>query len=168
MKKAFTLIEILVAATIFSIAVLASFSIFFTTSSFQTKTRVTRDITQAGRFFMEAVSREVRMADKIEVLDNRNALKIINYDEENREGYKIYQINSNNDKIIAKVKEPTEQTPGLFQDVTTPDVKVNSLTFKAQGNNGVLIELTIQQTHTLKPGEQGIITLKSVVYKRDY
>lgn len=77
-SRAFTLIEILVASTLFSFAVLTVTSLFFTLNISHTRTNAIRSTTQETRFFIEEVVREIRLADpeqnSVEVISNPSAL----------------------------------------------------------------------------------------------
>jgi len=162
----FTLIEILVASFIFVVAVLASFSAFYSTTSYQAKTKVVRETTQEARNVIETLTREIRLADGVEVLNldgtscsnNCPVLKITKDGVDKK--YK-YNSDNNNNKIILDTTLPA--------DVTTNNVNVSNLSFTKTSDGGIQIQLTIKEKQQyVKMAEKGVITLKTTVYKRGY
>lgn len=61
-SRGFTLIEILIAAVIFAAVVSIALGVFTTSSSIQTTTEIMRNTSEGGRYALEAMAREVRLA----------------------------------------------------------------------------------------------------------
>jgi len=64
-QKGFTLVEVLVAMAIFSIAVILIFSIYFTSQKFYQKTETKAEILQNARVVLERMTRELRQTQDI-------------------------------------------------------------------------------------------------------
>jgi len=167
LSYSFTLIEILVASFIFVVAVLATFSAFYSTTSFQAKTKVVRETTQEARNVIETLTREIRLADGVDVLDSSDlpcsldspcpVLKIT------KDGVdKKYKNDSGSHKIILIL----DSTSAV--DVTTTNVYVSNLSFTKKSDGGIQIQLTIKEKQYAKMAEKGVITLKTTVYRRGY
>lgn len=165
MKKAFTLIEILVATFIFSLTVLIAFSAFYSTTSFQSKTRILRDTTQTARNVMETITRDVRLADSIETLNSSDGpcssscstLRITKGSQT-----KKYRVTGTQISLWIGVYEYE-----LTDHLTVQPANTFSLT---TGGTGVQIQLTVkeEQAAPKKMTEKGIITLQTTVYRRGY
>lgn len=78
-KRAFTLIEIMVATTIFAIAIVMVTASFGMANKWQKQVKANREIAEAGRFAMEKISRDARTAKKTE--NNNSVLRITNQDD---------------------------------------------------------------------------------------
>ncbi|MBX4187901.1 MAG: prepilin-type N-terminal cleavage/methylation domain-containing protein [Candidatus Doudnabacteria bacterium] len=59
-QKGFTIIEAIVAASVFAIAIVSSLGVYIATLQLDQKSRAERDVLQNGRFIMEYLSKEIR------------------------------------------------------------------------------------------------------------
>uniref|UniRef100_A0A7V3N5P4 Type II secretion system protein n=1 Tax=candidate division CPR3 bacterium TaxID=2268181 RepID=A0A7V3N5P4_UNCC3 len=178
----FTLIEILVASFIFVVAVLATFSAFYSTTSFQAKTKVVRETTQEARNVVETLTREIRLADGVELSGIPKSVEDIlggcvppsveppkqcpgiAITKDNQKKY--YYLDKTNHKILLR-EESNGQLSGQSSDVTSDNVDVEYFQV-SQDSNGWTIILTIKEKQVAKMAEKGVITLKTTVYRRGY
>lgn len=64
-KKGFSIVEVLVTATIFSLAVVLVFSIYLVSQKFYQKSELEAEILQNGRVILERITREIRQTPEI-------------------------------------------------------------------------------------------------------
>jgi prepilin-type N-terminal cleavage/methylation domain-containing protein len=174
----FTLIEILVASFIFVVAVLATFSAFYSTTSFQAKTKVVRETTQEARNVVETLTREIRLADGVELSSVPGTFSGcvppsakppkqcpgIAITKDNQTKY--YYLDNDNHKILLR-EESNGQLSGQSSDVTSDNVDVEDFKVSQDSNEWTII-LTIKEKQAAKMAEKGVITLKTTVYRRGY
>ncbi|MCX6806953.1 MAG: prepilin-type N-terminal cleavage/methylation domain-containing protein [Candidatus Berkelbacteria bacterium] len=165
MKKAFTLVEILVATFIFAITVFIAFSAFYSATSFQSKTTAVRETTQAARNLMETISRDIRLADSGGIATGCNiGVECSNLQITKNGVTKTYSFDA------------VSYQANLDSIGITSGVYVDNLSFAGIDNNeptdgkadGVMIRLTIKEKQQSKLTEKGIITLNKRVYRRGY
>lgn len=89
-NNGFTLVEMLVSLGIFSLVIMLTVGIFVSGSSSQRKAIELYAVQREGSYLMETVSRELRMATNISVLDSDN---------QDGGGNNIGQQNNNNSSI---------------------------------------------------------------------
>lgn len=94
-RSGFTLIEIMVATTIFAIAIVMVTASFGMANKWQKQVKANREIIEAGRFAMEKISRDVRTAKKTE--NNNSVLRITNQDD----SVIIYSVDNPVSKILS-------------------------------------------------------------------
>lgn len=76
-KNGYTLVEILVSATIFVVIVGVGVATFSSASGFESKTRALREVNQASRFAMETIERDVRNANGTTIFYNNKRVSNI-------------------------------------------------------------------------------------------
>lgn len=115
-RRSFTLIEIIVATTIFAIAIVMVTASFGMANKWQKQVKANREIAEAGRFAMEKISRDVRSAKAIEVSSDASILTITNQDGSTIL-YSIDPINKtlnyNTSQLIDSSKVIVENDPGV-------------------------------------------------------
>lgn len=79
--RGFTLIEVLIASAIFVILITTVVATFGFSSDLQNKTLAIREASQSARFIIEAIARDIRLADSFEIIDNQK-INIIKNNEE--------------------------------------------------------------------------------------
>lgn len=187
-QKGFTLIELLVAAFIFVIAITLSVGIFTTSSGVQSKTEVLRSTSQTGRYILEAITREVRLAESFEIMtdlsgnysvnstNNRvgNFLKTVSRDPiSGTLTTKVFTLVTEND--LGKVKVQTNG--GQFQDISPSVINVTNLNFEgyvptmgSQKQPFVTIDLKVKHTASIKgrAAEKAEETLRTTINQRNY
>jgi len=134
-NKGFTLLEILVAATLFAVAVGAISSLFVTSLRGQRNIIAQQNLVDNMRFALEHMARQIRMAQRDEgvcasVDDNAfystggSSLSFKDF-----EGDCVtYRKESGSTKI------EVDSGSGTFLDMTSDDIKINVLDFSVQGS----------------------------------
>lgn len=171
MRKSFTLIEVLVATFIFSMAVLVVFSAFYSSTSYQAKTRVVQETTQAARNALEQIARKIRAADPdaVKVYTNTGEVcelgRDCDYIQINNEKY--FRDSSNSQLVYCRID--TDCSSGKYNYLTPSSVAVTQFSLRHTSDDGIRITLTVRQKkQNVKVAEKGIIVLQTTIYKRRY
>lgn len=108
-KNGFTLVEILIATSIFVVLVATVVATFGFGSDLQSKTLAIREASQNARFIIEAIARDVRLADGFEISADQKSIEInkgnetITYslveDSDMGGGSVVYDDGINNEKL---------------------------------------------------------------------
>ena len=135
MKKGFTLFEIIIAITVFSIIISAFLGIFGSTFNSQKKSLNTAYLLSSISYVTEYVSRDLRMAqkdvlgncisnnDNFQVTHSGQGLKFLNYQGECHEIYV-----QDNVLIISR--------DGIAETLTPSDITVEDMNFYVTGEQG--------------------------------
>ena len=75
-ENGFTLIEVLIASAIFVILITTAVATFGFSSDLQLKTLAIREASQNARFIIEAIARDIRLADSFEISDDSKKIDI--------------------------------------------------------------------------------------------
>ncbi len=98
-KNGFTLIEVLISTAIFVVLIATVVSTFGLGSDLQNKTLAIRESSQNARFIIEAIARDVRLADSFRILDDGKTIEI--YKENETITYSIVNDIETNKGVIA-------------------------------------------------------------------
>ena len=135
MKKGFTLFEIIIAITVFSIIISAFLGIFGSTFNSQRKSLNTAYLLSSISYVTEYISRDLRMAqkdvsgvcissnDNFQITRSGRGLKFLNY---KLECHEIYM----QDDIL------TISRDGIAEDLTPSDISVDKMNFYVTGEQG--------------------------------
>jgi len=133
MKNGFTLLEVIVATAVFSIAVSAISALFVVSVKTQRNVLAQQDLIDNTRYAMEHISRQIRMARRDETgscvgkspytltSSSANTLTFIDY----RGDCLTYNVTGG--RINVKINA------GAPVDLTSDDIRVNSLYFEVNG-----------------------------------
>lgn len=138
--RGFTLIEIVVAATIFAVAVSAISSLFVASVRGQRNIVAQQNLADNTRFVLEQMSRQIRMAQRDEsgsctgeagatYTPSGTALAFIDY-RSNCITYELY---------LAKIRI-RQNTGQAFLDLTSDDIRVSRLNFDVRGRTAQDLE----------------------------
>jgi len=120
-SKAFTLVELLVAMTIF-IAVISVVVVIFTRAlEVQRRTFALQDVQDNARYVLEAIAREIRMADVVTGEGGYEELDIINYKGEEVK-FKWFLDEAQKQLKVKRGDEP-------YNSLTSEDVELTNLQF---------------------------------------
>ena len=142
-EKAFTLIEVLVAASILLIILGLGFNLMTTSLSLQRQTTETLDLQQSARFAMESITRDLRNATDVEII-NSHQLRF-------NDGVNWVQYRITNQQLI---RDENNSSSPVASNIT-------NLNFIKQG---FLIKIDL----TANKGEQQINLRSNVYLKRDF
>ncbi len=134
-NKAFTLVEILVAATIFSIAITIAIGLFVSAVQLQKYVLNYQQLLNQSSYFMEYMSRSLRMAEKAG--DSSCIISGKNY-ELTHSGEGIKFINSNNNEcweFFTESRQLKINKNGTVYDLTSTDLIVNSFNISVSGDS---------------------------------
>ena len=142
-KSGFTLIEMLVALSIFSFIMLAITGVFQVILRMQNNSLAANNLQESLRYAFENMSKEIRDAKKGAILtnvynDNSGVLKF-----ENKNGT-IISYELNNERLIARYKNGASIEKEGY--LTPKNIKVNSFVFFTNNQNSEqpLITLTVE------------------------
>lgn len=166
-KKAFTLIEMLIATFIFALAITMVMISFYFSSSFQSKNTSIRNTSQTARAVIDTLSRDVRYADNVSTVDTTDlkcpvssCLKIT------KDGHDSYYY----------LTGPTgagviNYSDGVSSSAATPsDINVTEFNFVGNSvnkDNSIRIYLVLYQIGA-KETESSLIAFDTRVAKRGY
>lgn len=122
----FTLIELIVAVFIFSVLVVIAGGSFVSALSLQRRALNIKKIEENGRFVLELMAREIRVANPINTPDNTcpSGISTLNF-EHPVNGSIIYSLSGN---------QVHRNVGGVDTIISNPDVEISRLTFCISGN----------------------------------
>jgi prepilin-type N-terminal cleavage/methylation domain-containing protein len=118
-KKGFTLIEMIVAVGVFTVAITISLASFLNITAIQRKTSAMRTINDNLNFSLEIMMREIRSGTNYKVGGGGTSLAIVNNYKKNI----VYSLNTVNNQI----ERSEEGGPAIA--LTAPEVKITKLFF---------------------------------------
>jgi len=132
MNKGFTIIELLTAMSIFSIAIVTATSLFISAMRGQLNATAQQNLIENTRFVIEQMSRQIRMAQRFDSAvgtcpaniffsDSGPTIKFIDY----KGNCVEYRVSAN--------KIQFNPGTGSFTDLTSDDIRVNNLYFLVEG-----------------------------------
>lgn len=134
-KNGFTLVETLIATAIFVVLVATVVSTFGFGSDLQSRTLAIREATQNARFIVEAIARDIRLADGFLILDDGKTIEIYKDDEiityslesdgQTDGGYIVYDDGINNEKLNNDTLN-INYSESSFQGVDDEEDKIQS------------------------------------------
>lgn len=130
----FTLVELLVAVMIFSIAIAGILGVFNYTVKSQSKVLDSQEVLDQASYVMEYMSRSVRMAKKDEAGACITAGK--NYDDPsgNSSSIKFWSYNEQCQKFYLDGDRLKEEKGGIVNFLTSSNLNVNSIKFNIAGD----------------------------------
>lgn len=155
-NKGFTLLELMVALTIFLMVLATAVSIFLTAVKSQREAFKVQDIQDSARYLMEAMLKELRMSHIISF--DSQTLKVIN-----QEGATIsYEFDNSNNRV----RKYDASFPG-GQDISATQVKTSG---KFSVMNGVYDQPRITINMSVKPASSNSpeVIIQSTVALREY
>lgn len=140
-NKGFSLVEIIIYLAIFSMISILVINSFITVMSAFNITRTNRDLVESGINSMERISREIRQADSIDVVNSNLTLGIL-------------QLNSKdefNNPVVIKISKDSSllniyKDNVLYGNLLSQNIILNNLVFRrieTTESEGVKIEMTI-------------------------
>jgi len=130
-NRGFTILELLVAVSIFSIAIVSATSLFISAMRGQWNAIAQQNLIENTRFVLEHMSRQIRMAQRLDSAVGTCPANIFFSDS----GPTIKFIDYKSDCIEYRVSANKIQlNPGTgFVDLTSDDIRVNNLYFLVEG-----------------------------------
>lgn len=128
MKKGFTLIELIVAVFIFSVLVTIAGGSFVSALNLQRRALKIKKVEENGRFILELISRELRVANPINTANNNCPVlggSYINFQHPVNGGIEYYIVNNQFNRAVN----------GVQSIISNPDVEVTRLIFCISGNS---------------------------------
>lgn len=119
-KRGFTLIEVLIASSIFAVIVIFAISTFSLNMKGQKQEKLSGNIIQSGQFIIENITREIRMAKEIKEI-TQDSFTIVSPKGENTETKKYYKNGSN---LALKINN------GSAQNFLPPPMELGSVKFE--------------------------------------
>ena len=188
-KGGFTLVEMLVAVSVFSVAVVAMFGLFITAVRGQEMSFASQELLDQASYSMEYMGRALRMASKesattkgdscldsgygnnYEIINGGNGIRFINH--LNNDKCQEFYLNSKNQLVEVISSDHKASNFGSPIPLTSPDLKVTNLKFSVSGESQndnlqplVTIILDIQKFQVL-PGYNPKIELQTSISQRN-
>lgn len=149
-RKAFTLIELLVSLTIFSFVVVMAIGALYSAQNYSAKAQESQVILDGLNFTMEIMSREIRYGTNF-YCDPNPSGDIPNSDQIGKNdcfgpelGKVLFlQPNNKTSRVVYYLDGRTikrkdfANSPATVEDVTSPDINVESFNFYVKGSNGI-------------------------------
>ncbi len=167
-NAAFSLIETLIAVTIFSILAMIAVKVFFTITKNQTKSTTTTDTYSQAQMIMKEISTTVRQARSINdgfTTADQLALKMNDF------SIIIYKVGASQE-LLRMLGTPADPSPTRL---TSDTIKIDRLTFKVTEAlttkpASVSISLTVSsaQNSSTKPQLKASTDLQSTIVLRSY
>lgn len=178
----YTLIEVLIAAGIFAIAMSMVMSTFSVNSNIQNQTKAIREASVSARYAVEAMAREFRLAANYEISNSEDSVTFYSYDESDVKNYRKYLLGqchsaSTNTAICVSFNGRD------YQPLTSPDINVSNVSQEGQklavfndrgsfttGTSQPFLEIKFTITTTLgkKLTEQFSQTIETTIASRAY
>jgi len=141
--KAFTLVELLVVLTIFSIALGSISGIFISGIHSQRKIMVDQEILSQMSYVLEYMGRAIRMAKKDDISFSGQTKSCLSGDKVNYEvsldqsQIKFRNYQNQCQSFYLSSNQIFEEKDGTSFSLTSPDLKINSLKFQVFGESQV-------------------------------
>lgn len=170
--RGFTIIELLVAMTIFSIAVVSATSLFISSMKGQRNTITQQNLVENTRFVLEQMSRQIRMAQRLDSAVGPCPANVFFSPSDSRILFIDYKGNCigygvSSNRIVM-------YSGGSFFDLTSNDIRVNSLYFFVEGRlpndikqPKVTIYINAANVLGVLPGGSSDIRLQTTVSARN-
>ncbi len=148
-KNGFTLIELVVAAFIFSILVMVAGGSFVSALSLQRRALNIKRVEENGRFILELMSRELRVANPITSSDSVCVTSVVDNISFQHPVNGMIQYSLNGTQIQRQVN-------GVDTIISNPDVEVVNLNFCISGNViGDDLQPRVTIVLSIRAGESG-------------
>jgi len=188
-SRSFTLVEIIVAAAIFSVATIIVFASFYSSVSYQAKTKAVRETTQEARSVMETLSRQIKYSSGIAFNFDNGTLTIMKTASGDATQSYSYTYSRKGERQgsqtnyyieVEKKNMANPNAPIITQRVTSERVTVDKfdvLQFYPDQQNckllgsckGMQILLVVSPANSpKKEAEKGTVVLRTTVYKTNY
>jgi len=164
-KKGFTLIEMLVAVSVFVVAVTSATAIIIATIRSQAKANIQRQTTQDARYALETITREVRMAtgtNKLQAITVSgpsyiSLANIPDYQDPSKYTRKIIQLKD------GRITIQTIQYPGPIISPEMPITSDNIYVTEFKAENTINYNLDLGET----PSRQPSVTISITTEQKD-
>lgn len=174
MKKdfGFTLMEMIVAAGIFSVVITIALAGFINILDMQKRADAIRTAYDNVDFIMEIMSREIRTGTEY-CKNGCNLLSDFNFTNANKDKTVTYRLNGNKIEIAVTVAGGIPPTDPDFDLFNPPNVEINNLEFKVTGISFVgdeiqpMVTIIIQAEVVLKQGNKVQLNLQTTVTQRE-
>lgn len=172
MKKnfGFTLMEMIVAAGIFSVVITIALAGFINILDMQKRADAIRTAYDNVDFIMEIMSREIRTGTEY-CKNGCSLLSDFNFTNANKDKTITYKLNGN--KIeIAVTSSSFPPTPSDFDLFNPPNVEINNLKFYVTGDSQgdqiqPMVTIIIQAEVVLRQGDKVQLNLQTTVTQRE-
>lgn len=169
-QKGFTLIEVLIASSIFVVVISLSVTTFGMASTVQNKNNAIKEATDTSRFILESISRDIRLANYIQINQNGDQIDLV-FDNEQNASYYFVSEDSNGE--LYYTDDSLDESVGL----TNNKVKITGLQFSGiddNSSNSVQTYVSVKITFVADVGEFGkssevqTQTLETTISTRTY
>jgi len=189
LSKGFTLIEIMIASLLFSVAMIIATAVFYNTVGSRSKVEVIRDTAQSGRLAMEEITRNIRLANGAYDASGKKIVNSISIGTSPSNQFLTLwrtdpdNINNKSYKTYSRRDEDGDGIYSIYVDegngnkaITPPSINVTALSFTGIPDTysptqqpQVIISFTIQPAKaSTQVISQNTITLETTVTSRDY
>ena len=185
--KGFTLVEILVAAGIFVVVIGITVATFTTSNCLQSQTVVLRETSQSGRYILETIARDIRLANDTVGRDGKripafevggNSLTIHTKDEQGNDVGRIYEFYDDPEIEGRQTIMVSEDKGSSYSDLISPNISISKVEgkdiFEEIGGsdptqqNKLAINLQVNHLEEGRRAEQANQVLQTTVTTRSY
>ncbi|HPH78724.1 MAG TPA: prepilin-type N-terminal cleavage/methylation domain-containing protein [bacterium] len=165
-ESGFTLIEILVATTVFLLASMMFMGIFMTISNTTLRVEGNRLAQQDSRYAIEMISREIRNGKDFEVSDDGKELTYIDKDDVSYRLFTQTETDKDGNEYVVLFR----QNGNITTQLTSSVVDMRDINFRiyepANEYPSVEITMTVKRNGYEKLGSGSTVTLKTMVTSR--
>lgn len=156
MKKGFTLIEMIVAVGVFTVAITIILASFLNITDIQRKTAAIRTINDNLNFSLEIMMREIRSGTSYSIGGGGTSLSIVNNYKKNI----VYSLNTVNNRI-----EKSEEG-GIPMALTAPEVKITKLFFVVNNSFQPIVTIIISGETGESEKTKSVFNLQTTISQR--
>ncbi len=156
MKKGFTLIEMIVAVGVFTVAITIILASFLNITDIQRKTAAIRTINDNLNFSLETMMREIRSGTSYSIGGGGTSLSIINNHKEDV----VYSLDSATNQIMRQVDV------GPLVSLTAPEVKITKLFFVVNNSFQPIVTIIVNGETGENERTKSVFNLQTTISQR--
>jgi prepilin-type N-terminal cleavage/methylation domain-containing protein len=156
MKKGFTLIEMIVAVGVFTVAITIILASFLNITDIQRKTAAIRTINDNLNFSLETMMREIRSGTSYSIGESGTSLSIVNNYKKNI----VYNLNT----VDNQIERSEEGGPVIV--LTAPEVKITKLFFVVDNSFQPIVTIIISGETGESEKTKSVFNLQTTISQR--